>query len=109
VPLADSPAAFARVQADGAVLDALSRDVTSQNITTPGAGGVYCFDLPFAPTGVQTTARATGNPDRIASAEVAGTPGGLPNCPDGSEAEVNIYATGAASLENGAFFVQFGR
>ena len=108
VPLADSPAAFARVQEDGTVVEALTRDVAAQNITNP-TDGVYCFNLPFAPTGVQATARATATPDRIASAEVAGTPGGLPNCPAGSEAEVNVYATGADALENGAFYVQFGR
>lgn len=108
VPLADSPSAFARVQADGTVVEALTRDVAAQNITTPG-DGVYCFNLAFAPTGVQATARATETPDRIVSAEVAGTPGGLPNCAAGSEAEVNVYSTGAGALENGAFFVAFGR
>ena len=108
VPLADSPAAFARVQANGTVVAALTRDIAAPNITTP-SDGVYCFDLPFIPTGVQATPRATGTPDRIASAEVGGTPGGLPNCPPGREGEVNIYATGADTLEDGAFFVQFGR
>jgi len=108
VPLADSPAAFARVRADGTVTEGLSRDIVSSNITRPSAG-IYCFDLPFAPTGMQATPRASATPDRIASGEVAGTPDGVPNCPAASEAEVNVYGTGAASLENGAFFVQFAR
>ena len=108
VPLADSPAAFARVRADATVTEGLSRDIASANITRP-SDGIYCFDLPFAPTSVQATPRMTATPDRIASGEVAGTPDPLPNCPAASEAEVNIYSTGAGALENGAFFVQFGR
>jgi hypothetical protein len=108
VPLADSPGAFARVRADGTATEALSRDIVSANITRPSAG-IYCFDLPFSPTSVQATSRASATPDRIASAEIAGTPDGVPNCPESSEAEVTVYGTAAASLENGAFFVQFGR
>ena len=108
VPLADSPAAFARVRADATVTEGLARDIASTNITRPSAG-IYCFDLPFAPTSVQATPRASGTPDRIASGEIAGTPDGVPNCPPTSEAEVNVYGTGGAALENGAFFVQFAR
>ena len=108
VPLADSPAAYARVRGDATVVDGLSRDVSSQHVTRPSAG-VYCFDLPFAPTHVQATAASSETPDRIATAELAGTPEGLPNCPPGTEAEVNLFSAGAASLENGGFFVQFAR
>jgi hypothetical protein len=108
VPLADSPAAFARVRGDATVVETLSRDVTAQNISRP-SNGVYCFDLPFAPTHVQATARATATPDRIATAEITGTPDGLANCPPGSEAEVNLFDAGAANQANGAFFVQFAR
>jgi hypothetical protein len=108
VPLADSAAAYARVRGGGTVVGALSRDVSSQNINTPSAG-VYCFDLPFSPTHVQATARVSGTPDRIATADIPVAPETLPNCPPGSEAEVNLYASGVATLENGGFFVQFAR
>jgi len=108
VPLADSPAAFARVRADATVTEGLSRDIVSANVTRP-SDGIYCFDLPFAPTGVQATPRVSATPDRIASGEVTGTPDGVPDCPGGSEAVVSIYSAGAASLENGGFFVQFSR
>jgi hypothetical protein len=108
VPLAGSPAAFAKVRADATVEEGQSREVTAQNVTRP-SDGTYCFDLPFAPTHIQATARSTGTPDRIATAEIAGTPGALPTCPPDSEAEVNLFDAGAASQVNGAFFVQFAR
>ena len=105
---ADGPSAFARVEPDATVVDGLSRQVTSAMVTGPVAG-VYCFDLPFNPLHVQATAVAEGTSDRIVSAADAEGPGDLPNCPEGTETEVNVYGVGAGALENGAFFVTFGR
>jgi hypothetical protein len=105
---ADGPSTFARVRPDATVVDGLSREVTSAMVSRPAAG-VYCFDLPFNPVHVQATAVAEGTPDRVVSAADAEGPGGLPNCPEGTETEVNVYRVGAGALENGAFFVTFGR
>jgi hypothetical protein len=104
---ADAPSAYARVEPDATVVDALSRQVASAMVTSPAAG-VYCFDLPFNPQHVQATAGADGTSDRIVSAADADAPAGLPNCPAGTETEVNVYGVGAGALENGAFFARFG-
>jgi hypothetical protein len=104
---ADGPSAYARVESDATVVDPLSRQVSSAMVTGPAAG-VYCFDLPFNPDHVQATAAANATSDRIVSAADAEAPAGLPNCPTGTESEVNIYSISAGALENGAFFVRFG-
>jgi hypothetical protein len=104
---ADGPAAYARVNPDATVVEALSRQVTSAMVTGPAAG-VYCFDLPFNAQHVQVTAVAEGSSDRLVSAADFEGSGGLPNCPAGAETEVNVYSVSGGSLENGAFFVRFG-
>jgi hypothetical protein len=104
---ADGPSAYARVEPDAKVIEGLSRQVTSAMVTNPAAG-VYCFDLPFNPQHVQATAVANGTSDRVVSTADADAPTGLPNCPAGTETEVNVYRLGAGALENGAFFVRFG-
>jgi hypothetical protein len=107
VPQADAPSTYARVNADATVLDALSRQVSSPNVTNPSAG-VYCFDLPFNPQHPQVTAVAEATSDRIVSAADSDDPAGLPNCPAGTETEVNVHSVGAGALDNGGFFVRFG-
>ena len=104
----DSPSVYARVNPDATVVDALSRQVTSAMVTNPSAG-VYCFDLPFDVQHTQVTAVADGTSDRFVSAADFEGSAGLPNCPAGTETEVNVYGVGAGALENGAFFVRFAR
>jgi hypothetical protein len=104
---ADGPSAFARVEPDATVIEGLSRQVSSAMVTGPAAG-VYCFDLPFNPLHVRATALAGGTSDRVVSAADSDGPGGVPNCPTGTETEVNVYSISAGALENGGFFVSFG-
>jgi hypothetical protein len=108
VPQADGSSTFARVRRDATVIDALSRNIASANVTSPDAG-IYCFDLPFNPAHVQVMPGADGTSDRIASAEDFDASASLPNCPPGAEVEVNLHSAGAGALENGPFFVEFGR
>lgn len=108
VPHANAPSAHARVRADATVDEPLSRQVGSANVANAGAG-VYCFvNLPFTPTHVQVTAGAGGASDRVATAEVASPNTILPNCPAGSQAEVNLHSAGGGTSQNGSFFVELG-
>lgn len=107
VPTADSASAFARIRADGTVVDFVSEKVESGNVSRP-ADGVYCFNLPFIPDHVQATGVADGAADRIVSAEISGVSPSLPHCPPAAEVEVQVCSVGAGALENDSFFVQFG-
>ncbi len=102
---ADSVFAFARVEENGTVLPALAFNIVSSDVTNPTTG-VYCFDLPFDPSGVQVTNEVDSDNDEVLSAVDEQSPDGLINCPAGTEVEVTMFDVGTPGLENGDFYIE---
>jgi hypothetical protein len=74
------------------------------NATTP-VPGTYCFDLAFSPIHAQATGEADGEGNDLASVALAGTKGGLTNCPGGTDVEVEMWDTGVDEETEEEFFL----
>lgn len=101
VPAAASanPAAFAKVNSNGVLDAALSKGITSLNVSHP-ATGVYCVTVPsFAPRGGQVTTQAAGVPT---TAQLA--VGGTPSCPFPA---VQVLTWSAAAADTAFYLVLY--
>lgn len=86
-----NPTAFAKVNGDGTVNDALSKGLTGANVTHPNTG-VYCVTVPaFVPRGGQVTPQFGGTSGTTANITIGGTG----NCP-APAVQVLTFTTGAA-------------
>jgi hypothetical protein len=71
------PEVFAKIEADGSVVGALSKGLTSANVTHPDTG-VYCVNVPaFAARGAVANTQYGGTYGAVAQVTVGGTG----NCP----------------------------
>jgi hypothetical protein len=95
------PAAFAAVSAEGNVDSALSKGITSANVTEPVLG-IYCLSVPsFAPRGAQVTPRYSVSGTSTAYVTVGGTG----SCPF-PQVEVQMHDGG---LIKAPFYISFYR
>jgi trimeric autotransporter adhesin len=97
-----NPTAFAKVNTDGSVDGALSKGLTSANVTNPAAG-VYCLTVPaFTPRGGQVTPQFGGSNGTTANITIGGTG----NCP-APAVQVLTFSGGAApAFSNLTFYVE---
>jgi hypothetical protein len=102
------PFAYAKVETDGSVLPAVSRNVVSDNVTNP-APGVYCFNLPFTPVHGQVTGEAEADADDLFMLELAQVDALTPPCPAGSEVLVLGYDVGEGNAANDEFYIELHR
>lgn len=103
------PYAYARVAGNGDVDPAFSKNVGPGDVTSPTLG-VYCFELSFNPKSTLATLEIQGQGDEILSALDEDSPnavGGLPNCPAGTDVEVNAFDISANALDDDPFYIQF--
>ena len=104
VPSAASanPAAFAKVASNGVVDAALSKGITSLNVSKP-ATGVYCVTVPsFTPRGAQATTQSG-----VAGTTAQVTVGGSASCPAPAVQVLTWSAVPAAA--DVAFYVMLYR
>jgi hypothetical protein len=97
--------AYAHVNADGTLDAANSKGVTSSVLgTDPGR---YCFDLPFTPQNIVTSAERVVGGINGAFAEPAITATIAFVCPAGSQEAGVLMFNNAGTLVNNSFFIMF--
>lgn len=101
-----APRAYARVLNNSGGLgvdEARSKGVTDASITFNG-GSVYCFELGFTPTNIQSTVDWIGGGANTFAQATLEPFGG---CPAGTDASVRTTNNAGAGIENINFYVQF--
>lgn len=96
------PQAYAYVKFDAKVEPGFTENIS--NGTHP-ATGKYCFDLAFTPVHAQATVQADGDSNDFASVNLAGLPGGIPQCPAGSDLLVEVEDAGDNPTDEEFFVV----